>query len=126
MRGAADGKKSWRLATIATFSLSGVFVALAVVPREAETPHVQRVALPPAIEECAADADCVLVDRIGCCECKSGGARWAINGARRDELRRFLKRSCRRRGVCLRLDTCQDDLVPTCAAGRCVAGPARG
>ncbi len=123
---ATDGKKTWRLATIGAFGISGVFVALALVPPEEATLHIQRVTLPPAIEKCATDADCVLVDRIGCCECKSGGARWAINGAQRDELRRFLKRSCGRRAVCLRLDTCEDDLVPACAAGHCIAEPARG
>ena len=118
---AREAKKTWRWATLLTFALSGLLVALALVSLDDGKVRVTRLPLPVDLQRCTRDADCTLVDKLGCCACESGGARGAINGNQTDALRRFLKHACRRRGVCVRIDTCQDDLVPACVEGRCVA-----
>jgi len=128
-RSAARGRRdrSWRTATIASFALSGLILAAALYAPEEAGKRAKQFDVPDAILHCAADADCELVDKIGCCTCRSGGARWAINRTQEDALRLFLKRACRHRTVCVQLDACQDDLVPACVEGGCVARiPPRG
>ena len=99
------------------------FDVLALVGRDEikTADRAKRFDVPDAILRCTADADCELVDKIGCCGCRSGGARWAINRTQEDALRLFLKRACRHRTVCVQLDACQDDLAPACVDGGCVA-----
>ena len=109
------------MATLASFSLSGLILAAALYAPEDTGKRAKRFDVPDAILQCAADADCELVDKIGCCSCRSSGARWAINRTGADALRLFLKRTCRHRTVCVQLEACQDDLVPACVEGRCVA-----
>ncbi len=122
-RSAARGRRdrSWRTATIASFALSVLILAAALYAPEETGKRAKRFDVPDAILRCAADADCELVDKIGCCACRSGGARWAINRTQEDALRLFLKRACRHRTVCVQLDACQDDLAPACVDGGCVA-----
>ncbi len=122
-RSAARGRRgrSWRTATIASFALSGLILAAALYAPEEAGKRAKQFDVPDAILHCAADADCELVDKIGCCTCRSGGARWAINRTQEDALRLFLKRTCRHRTVCVQLDACQDDLAPACVDGGCVA-----
>jgi|ERR1043166_2180999 hypothetical protein len=119
-------KRSWRGATIVALLLSAGLLGLAVISQDDGKIRLERKAMPEEIQRCTADADCTLVDKIGCCDCQSGGARGAINTTQRDALRRFLKLSCRHRAVCVRIDTCQRDLVPACSAGRCVASVSDG
>ena len=113
--------RTWRTATIASFVLSGLILAAAFYAPEEGATRAKRFDVPAAILRCEADAECELVDKIGCCSCKSGGARWAINRTQEDALRLFLKRTCRHRTVCVQLDSCPDDLAPACVAGRCAA-----
>ena len=122
-RSAPPGRRgrSWRTATIASFVLSGLILAAALYAPEEELKRAKRFDVPPAVFHCEADADCELVDKIGCCSCKSGGARGAINRTQEDALRLFLKRACRHRTVCVQLDACPDDLAAACVAGQCVA-----
>ena len=119
-------KRSWRGATIAAFLLSAGLLGLAVISQDDGKIHLERMAMPEQIQRCTADADCTLVDKISCCDCQSGGAQGAINSTQQDALRRFLKVACRHRAVCVRVDTCQRDLVPACSAGRCVASVSDG
>ena len=120
---ATRGAQSWRLATIATLLLTGLLVAVVLFSLREEDfkTKIERVDLPPEIGRCTTDADCVLVDKIGCCPCSSGGARWAINTEETEALRRLLKHACRESGICVRADTCRTDLAPACVEGRCVA-----
>ena len=96
-RSAARGRRdrSWRTATIASFALSGLILAAALYAPEEAGKRAKQFDVPDAILHCAADADCELVDKIGCCACRSGGARWAINRTQEDALRLFLKRALR-------------------------------
>ena len=119
-------KRSWFGATIVAFVLSGALVALAVRSDDDGKVHVERISMPAQLQQCSADADCVLVDKIGCCTCQSAGAQGAINSTQTDDLRRFLKRACRNRGVCVSVDTCQQDLAPACVEGRCIVRPVHG
>ncbi len=122
-RSALPGRRgrSWRTATIAAFALSGLILVAALYPPEEELKRAKRLDVPAEVLHCEADADCELVDKIGCCSCKSGGVRWAINRTQENALRLFLKRTCRHRTVCVQLDSCPDDVAPACVAGRCVA-----
>ncbi len=122
-RSALPGRegRSWRTATIVAFALSGLILAAALYAPEGEMKRAKRFDVPAEVFHCEADTDCELVDKIGCCSCKSGGVRWAINRTQEDALRRFLKRTCRHRTVCVQLDSCPDDVAPACVAGRCVA-----
>ncbi len=113
--------RSWRTATIAAFALTGLIFAAALYTPEEELKRAKRFDVPEEILRCEADADCELVDKIGCCSCKAGGVRWAINHTQENALRLFLKRTCRHRTVCLQLASCPEDLAPACVAGRCVA-----
>jgi hypothetical protein len=115
--------RSWRTATITSFVLSGLILAAALYAPDEQGKRFKRVDVPEEILQCTADGDCELVDKIGCCACTSGGARWAINRQQEDTLRRFLKRACRHRAVCAQVNACQPDLLPACIAGRCVARP---
>jgi len=118
--------RSWRRATISAVVLSAMLVAVALFSLEPDTLHAKRVDVPPEVIRCAADAECMIVDRIGCCPCRSGGARWAINRDAEQTLRRFLKRACRPSAVCVQLNTCRDDLMPACVDGRCIVRVADG
>ena len=113
--------RGWWRATVAAILLSGACLALAFVSLADNGMRIDRVDLPEEIARCAGDADCVLVDRIGCCACQSGGARWAINKDAGDALRRFLKHTCRASGTCVQVNACRDDLAPSCVDQHCVA-----
>jgi len=119
---------SWRGATGVALAATAALLAIALASLVSEQPtaRIKTVELPPEIQRCSADADCVLLRQIGCCPCKSGGGRGAINAAQRDEWRRYVKRLCRYRAVCVRVDTCQFDLTPACIDGRCTARPIHG
>jgi len=118
--------RSWRRATVVACLLTATLVALALVSLDAEHLRIRRVDLPSEIGQCISDADCVVVDKIGCCPCKAGGARWAFNKDHSEPLRKFLKRTCRRFAACMRVDTCREDLLPACVGGHCVARVANG
>ena len=118
--------RGWRRATAVAFLLTGALVAVALVSLKAEHIRIQRVGLPAEVGQCASDSDCVLVDKIGCCPCKAGGARWAINKDASETLRKFLKHTCRRSSSCMRVNTCREDLLPACLDGLCVAKVVNG
>ena len=109
----------WTLATLVAIALSGLCVAAALMPDDAGHPHVRHVALSAELGACTSDADCVLVDRIGCCTCQTGGAQWAINATQTDALRLFLKHTCKNQPACLQIDACRQDLVATCRDAQC-------
>ena len=119
----APGRRSRRirvvLATLGAFVLSALCVTAAFWPTETESPRRRRVPLPAEIVACAADTDCVVVDRIGCCTCQTGGAQWAVNATQADTLRRFLKHSCKNRPACLQIDACRRDLRAVCRTATC-------
>lgn len=123
---ADERDRNWRVPTLAAFALTAILMTIALLSFEEETIHLKPTQLPASIQRCNDDAECVLVDQIGCCPCKSGGSRGAIAVTASDELRRFLKRTCRGRAVCVRVDTCHYDLVPACVAGRCVVRVGHG
>jgi len=112
-------RRSWRRATVAACGLTVLLVFVALCSLEPDRLHARRLDVPSDVLGCKADAECVLVDRIGCCSCRSGGARWAVNKDAQDILRRFLKRTCRRSTICVQVNTCRDDLAPVCMDGRC-------
>ena len=118
--------RSWRGATVAACGLTVLLVALAFCSLEPDRLHAKRIDVPPDVLRCTVDTDCVLVDRIGCCPCRSGGAHWAVNKDGQDILRRFLKRACRPATVCVQVNTCRDDLAPACVDGLCAARVADG
>ena len=120
-RATTGAGRSWRLATIVALLLSAGLVVLALVSLSEQGTRVRRYELPAEVLRCWADADCMLVNRIGCCPCQSGGARWAINSQEWDRLRRFLKHACGRQAVCVQLDACGADLQPVCVESQCVA-----
>jgi hypothetical protein len=125
---ASNAAKSWRLPTVAALTLTAVMMAIVLISFSSEEAsiNISSVDLPPEIQRCSTDADCILLKQIGCCSCKSGGARGAINAAQRDAWRRFIKGTCRYRGVCVRVKTCQYDLAPACVVGRCVVRAVHG
>ena len=112
---------SWRLATTVAVLLSALVVAAPLLSPSEESGRFKRVDLPEDITRCTTDADCALVEKIGCCACRASGASWAINRTQADALRRFLKRNCRGRAACVQVDTCRNDLAPVCRDGRCAA-----
>ena len=114
-----SGWLAWTLAALIATALSGVCLTLAFLPDETSRPHRRHVALPDALVACATDADCVMVDRIGCCTCQTGGAQWAVATTQTDALRRFLKRACKEQPACLQIDACRRDLAATCRDARC-------
>ena len=118
--------RSWHRATVVACLLTATLVALALVSLDAGHLRIRRVALPSEIGQCISEADCVLVDKIGCCPCKAGGPQWAVNKDASEPLRKFLKRTCRRSAVCMRVNSCRDDLLPACVGGLCVARVANG
>jgi hypothetical protein len=122
----APRPRSWRRATLVACGVTAMLVAGAFFSLEPESLRAKRIDVPVDVTRCAADAECVLVDRIGCCPCRSGGARWAINRDAEGTLRRFLKRTCRPSAVCVQVNTCRDDVVPACVDGRCAARVADG
>ena len=109
----------WTLATLVAIALSGLCVAAALIPDDTGHARARRVALPVELSTCTADANCLLVDRIGCCSCQTGGAQWAINATQTDTLRLFLKHTCKNQPACLQIDVCRGDLVAACRDGRC-------
>src|SRR5256712_9558496 len=113
--------RSWRRPPLAACGLTAMLVAVALVSLEPESLRAKRVDVPADVARCAADAECMLVDRIGCCPCRSGGARWAINRDGEETLRRFLKRTCRRAALCVQGNTRPRGLLAACGDGRCTA-----
>ena len=120
-RRAEHGSVGWGLATVAALACSGLFVGAALLTLGDEGRRFTRLDLPADVTKCKHDADCVLVDQIGCCTCEAGGARWAVSAGHRDTLRRFLKHSCPRPAACLQVDSCRRDLVAACVEHRCAA-----
>ena len=109
----------WTIATLVAFALSALCVAAALLPDDTGHPRIRRVALPPEITACSTDADCALVDRIGCCTCQTGGGQWTVNATQTDALRRFLKHACKNQPACLQIDACRGDLAGVCRNGQC-------
>jgi hypothetical protein len=117
---------SWRRATILACVASLMLVSVALVSLGGDGFSIKRIEVPTEITQCAGDSECVLVNKIGCCPCQSGGAQWSINKDAADMLRRFLKRTCRKSAVCTRINACRDDLAPACVSGRCITKIANG
>lgn len=115
----AARRAGWTIATLAAFALSALCVAAALMPDDIGKPRIRRVALPADLTACATDADCVVVDRIGCCTCQTGGGQWAISATQTDALRRFLKHACKNQPACLQIDACRHDLAAVCRDAQC-------
>lgn len=109
------------LGVIAALLASAVLVALGVRSFHDETALTRPLVLPFEVFWCAADDDCTIVDRIGCCSCSEGGAQASVTAWRTDDLRRFLKRACDSEQVCIQVDLCRTDLRARCKKRRCVA-----
>lgn len=95
-------------------------VALGTMSFHSGTAKSRPVVLPFEVFWCKSDADCSIVDGVGCCDCSQGGAQVAITDWRRDDLRRFLKRACPEEQVCVQVDTCRSHLHAACRHRRCV------
>ncbi len=98
---------------------SAIIVVLGLQSFHTETGTTRPVVLPFEVFWCEKDDDCSVVERIGCCPCSAGGAQAAVTEWRRDELRRFLKKACRRTQVCVQVDLCDTSLVPRCIDRHC-------
>ena len=101
--------------------LTTVFLVLGVQQFYDETATYRPVVPPYDFFWCAKDEDCAIVDQIGCCSCREGGAQAAITSWRQDDLRRFLKTACKPRStqVCVQLDLCREKGRVRCADRRC-------
>ncbi len=119
---ASERDQRWRAPTILAVVMSAAILGVALFSLSSEevARGGERLEFPPEFQSCAVDEDCILLRQIGCCTCESGGARGAINAAQRDAWRLYIKRACRYRAVCVRVDSCQRDLAPACVSGRCV------
>jgi hypothetical protein len=120
---ARDGAGGWVRtagAALVACALSALCITVALWPADTEGPRTKRIALPSEISACATDDDCVVVDRIGCCTCQTGGGQWAVNATQTDPLRRFLKHNCKHQPACLQIDACRRDLRATCRGSTCI------
>ncbi len=104
--------------------LGGLFLAVAAVGfvltsfyREAS--RTTTLVIPGDITGCERDADCGVVDQIGCCPCEAGGGQGAVNTRMRARLKGFLRRACGHKPPCLNVATCRSDLRPVCSDGSC-------
>jgi len=86
-----------------------------------ETATYRPVVPPYDLFWCQTNNDCTVVDRIGCCSCREGGAQAAITRWRRDELAEFLEGACKHmdQQVCVQIDLCHKKLKAVCADRRC-------
>lgn len=103
---------------------SAIIVVIGLRSFHTETGRTRPVVLPFEVFWCEKDADCSVVDRIGCCLCSEGGAQAAVTEWRRDDLRRFLKKACRPAQVCVQVDLCDASLVARCVDRQCQLAPA--
>jgi hypothetical protein len=112
---------SSQLAALAALLATAVLVLLGVTHFHRETASFRPVVPPYDLFWCTNDADCGVVDRIGCCSCREGGAQAAVTKWHQDDLRRFLKTACRphRQQVCVHVDLCRSDAKAKCVDRRC-------
>ena len=98
-----------------------VFVVLGMTRFHEETATYRPVVPPYDFFWCAKDDDCAVVDQIGCCSCREGGAQTAITAWRRDDLRKFLKSACRPldQQVCVQVNLCRKHGTARCVDRRC-------
>lgn len=115
-----NGPQWWK-PTLLALSTSGALLALSIWGMQEPGVHLKKIAMPEDIVRCTTDAECELENQIACCSCRAGGPLGAKRIGQNEALRKFLKKSCRGRTVCMRLDSCQWDLKPRCESGRCVA-----
>ncbi len=109
------------LALLVALFTTVLFVGLGVVRFHEETATHRPVVPPYEIFWCQTDEDCAVVDRMGCCSCREGGAHAAVTKWRRDDLEDFLEGACRPMSaqVCVQVDLCRRDLVAKCEDRRC-------
>lgn len=107
------------VATILSLLATAVLLGLGVASFHQGTATSKPVVLPFDLFWCAKDDDCVIVERIGCCDCDQGGAQGAVTKWHADELRLFLKSACRPRPVCVQLDLCRHDVKAVCEDHSC-------
>jgi len=105
--------------TIAALLASAILLGLGLMSFHKGTAATKPVVLPFDSFWCAGDADCTVVERIGCCACSEGGAQGAVNRWHTDDLRLFLKSACRPRPVCIQLDLCRHDMKAICEERTC-------
>lgn len=113
------------LATVVALLASAALLGLGVMSFHRGTATTKPVVLPFDLFWCAKDDDCVIVERIGCCDCDQGGAQGAITKWHADELRLFLKSACRPRPVCVQLGLCRHDVKAVCEDHACRMVPDR-
>ena len=109
------------LSILAALFATVLLVALGIVRFHEETATYRPVVPPYELFWCAKNEDCAVVDRIGCCSCRDGGAQAAVTAWRRDDLDEFLDSACQplAQQVCVQLDLCRDGLSAECKDRRC-------
>jgi hypothetical protein len=111
---------SGKLGVILALVGSTVLVGLGVMSFHEGTAKSRPVVLPFDLFWCEKDEDCVVVERIGCCDCWQGGGQAAVTTWHADDLRRFLKHACQRaEQVCVQVDVCRSDVLPRCIDRQC-------
>lgn len=105
------------LALVAT----ALLVALGTMRLYDETAGHRPVVPPYDFFWCAKNEDCVVVDQIGCCNCRNGGGQAAITSWHRDDLEDFLEDACQPATdqVCVQVDACRRKPKAECVDRRC-------
>lgn len=107
------------LFTVSMLFLSAVFVLVGLYSFQEDTIRTRPAVPPFDLFWCKEDAQCLRVDKIGCCSCSEGGAQAAVTRWHKDDLRLFLKKACRPAQVCVQVDTCRYDNDVRCIDNRC-------
>ncbi len=107
------------VAVVVALLASAVLLLMGVFEFQEKTGRIKPVVPPYDIFWCATDAQCTVVDRIGCCPCDQGGAQAAVTTWHKDELRLFLKSACKPPPVCVQVDLCRAKVRAKCVKRRC-------
>ena len=109
------------LSVLAALFATVFLVGLGIVRLHEETATHRPVVPPYEFFWCAKNEDCVIVDRIGCCSCRNGGAQAAVTAWRRDDLDEFLAGACQPmdQQVCVQIDLCNEHAEAECIDRRC-------
>ncbi len=105
--------------TVAALFVSAGLLVAALSSFTTRTARIVPIVPPFDLFWCQKDADCALIDRIGCCPCEQGGAQGAVTEWHRDEFRLFLKSACKPPPKCVQVDMCRTDMTARCVDRRC-------
>lgn len=107
------------LAIVLSLLASAALVGVGLMSFHQQAATTRPVVFPWDIFWCNSDDDCLVVDKIGCCDCRQGGGQAAVTRTHADQLRRFLRHACRGKQTCVQVDVCRKDLEPRCVARQC-------